>query len=187
MGLATASSTDTLGSPAGHAADGPWRRLVAAHQHRLRHFIYRHIGHADDAEELVQQAFVEAVHGYYGFRKEAELSTWLYGIAKNLVRNYLSRAPQRRYEFVSDEVLLETMDTAPGPDDVLECQQALRRLNQALRELPQNMQQVLWLVGVEKLSYEAAAQQLSVPTGTVRSRVSRARSALQTRLGGLPY
>lgn len=166
----------------GLVAEGPWRSLVAAHRSRLQHFIQRHIGHADDAEDLAQQAFIEALNSYAGFRREAELSTWLYGIAKNLVRNYLSRAPQKRYVFCGDDCLQNMQDYAPSPQEVLEREQRLQALAQELEALPVRLRHVLWLVTVDGLSYEDAAQQLAIPIGTVRSRVFRARHQLRMRM-----
>ena len=82
--------------------DGCLDELTQIHQ-----FVYRHIGHATDAEDLAQQAFVEAAKAYETFRGASEFSTWLYGIAMNLVRNHLSRAPHRVHRFEDDEVLAE--------------------------------------------------------------------------------
>ena len=90
-----------------------FRQLVRSHQGRLYRFIVKHIGWGSDAEDLTQQAFVEAARSYATFKGASELSTWLYGIAMNLVRNYLSRSPHRRYTFEGDDVLSET-SCAPG-------------------------------------------------------------------------
>lgn len=172
--------------PPPHAAmapsECPWRRLMVVHRHKLERFIQRHIGHQDDAEDLAQQAFLEAVTGYAHFRQESELSTWLYGIAKNLVRNYLARSPRRRYEFCSDEGMNDALDNAAAPEETLERAQQFRALSGVLGELPRPMSEALWLVAVEGLTYEGAAQALSIPIGTVRSRVSRARSQLRLRM-----
>lgn len=83
------------------------RDLVREHSTRLQRFIIKHIGNTTEAEDLAQQAFVEAARSYRSFRGESQLSSWLYGIALNLVRNYLSRAPERRHDFVSDSMLAE--------------------------------------------------------------------------------
>lgn len=64
-----------------------FKQLVHEHQKKLYRFVDKNIGHGSDAEELTQQAFVEAAKAYESFRGASELSTWLYGIAMNLVRN----------------------------------------------------------------------------------------------------
>lgn len=158
-----------------------FRDLVHQHSHRLQRFIMRQIGNATEAEDLAQQAFVEAALSYRNFRGESRLSTWLYGIALNLVRNHLSRAPERRYQFVDDESL--STESAPGsdPEEIIFQQQKLEVLQEAMAELPEHMQQILLMVGLEDISYEEAAVMLTIPIGTVRSRLSRAREALRKK------
>ncbi len=177
----TATKDGQLLAPADEAL---FRKLVQTHRHRLYRFVVKHIGWGTDAEDITQQAFVEAAHCYSTFKGESELSTWLYGIAMNLVRNYLSRAPHRRYIFEDDEVLGETSSPRPDPSEQLAQTQSVTALQKALEELPAEMRDVLLLVALDELSYEEAANLLSIPVGTVRSRVSRARAALRKRLAG---
>ena len=159
-----------------------FRDLVKSHRNRLQRFIIKNIGNQTDAEDLTQQAFLEAARSYESFRGQSELSTWLYGIAMNLVRNYLSRAPHRKYDFTDDSSLELSPSTALSPDAHLEQAQEVGALAVALDELPPRMREVLLLVAVDELSYEEAAVLLTVPVGTVRSRLSRARSALREKL-----
>lgn len=165
-----------------HQDEALFRKLVQDHRQRLYRFVVKHIGWGTDAEDITQQAFVEAAHSFATFKGESALSTWLYGIAMNLVRNYLSRAPHRRYVFEDDEVLAETASQRPDPSRQLEQTQAVRALQAALDELPSEMRDVLMLVAYDELSYEDAALMMSIPVGTVRSRVSRARAQLRKRL-----
>ncbi|RBL80333.1 RNA polymerase sigma factor [Streptomyces cavourensis] len=158
------------------------RDLVREHSTRLQRFIIKHIGNTTEAEDLAQQAFVEAARSYRSFRGESQLSSWLYGIALNLVRNYLSRAPERRHDFVSDSVLAEHASNALSPDRILEQNQTMALLQESLDELPANMRDILLMVGLDDISYEDAAALLTVPIGTVRSRLSRARTALRDKL-----
>lgn len=159
-----------------------FRTLVQQHGKRLERFIVKHIGHGCEAEELAQQAFVEAARAFETFQGQSQLSTWLYGIAMNLVRNHLSRSPQQRYEFADVDALNDLVDESPSPDQALEQAQRVRHLNAAMADLPESMREVLLLVAVEELSYEEAAVLLCVPVGTVRSRLSRARAALRSKL-----
>lgn len=160
-----------------------FRDLVHEHSTRLYRFILKHIGHATEAEELTQQAFVEAVRSYRSFRGESLLSTWLYGIALNLVRNHLSRAPERRYDFVGDAPLAWTESAELSPEEQAQQKQTMTALYEALDELPPHIRDLLLLVSVDDVSYEEAAAMLMVPIGTVRSRISRARTALKKKLG----
>ncbi|HYC37696.1 MAG TPA: RNA polymerase sigma factor [Usitatibacter sp.] len=171
-------------APGAHASQEKlFRDLVAQHGERLQAFVMRHIGHPDEAADIAQQAFVEAAAAISRFRGDSQLSTWLYGIAMNLVRNYLSRAPQRVHRFESDETLAEMPGGEAGPDEQLDRNRALARLTKELETLPAEMREVLLLVAVDELSYEEAATLLAIPVGTVRSRVFRARAALKDRMG----
>lgn len=164
------------------AEDQHLHGMVQLHGPRLYRFIYQKIGHVADAQDLVQQTFLEAHRALASFKGDSELSTWLYGIAKNLVRNYLTRSPHRRFDFCSDELLMEEQDGGPSPMDVLDQGQQLRALALAMSEIPEHMRQLVWMVVVDELSYEEAAAALNIPKGTVRSRLSRARSALRARM-----
>ena len=159
-----------------------FHELVQEHSGRLHRFIIKHIGNTSEAEDLAQQAFLEAARSYQTFRGESQLSTWLYGIALNLVRNYLSRAPERRYDFVGEDDLAGIATDDATPEEAASRGQTMRLLQEALDELPDSMRSILLMVGLDNLSYEEAAAMLTVPIGTVRSRLSRARTALRDRL-----
>lgn len=165
-----------------------FKQLVDSHSSRLYRFILKHIGNSSDAEELAQQTFVEAVQAYRSFRGESQLSTWLYGIAMNLVRNYLSRSPHRRHQMTDESALDDISESdiagyaVNDPERQFAQSQLFRQLDAALAELPPHMRELLMLVGIEALSYEEAAVMLTVPIGTVRSRLSRARRALTEKL-----
>ncbi|WP_323018752.1 RNA polymerase sigma factor [Castellaniella sp.] len=174
--------------PASHPDERLFRELVKEHSSRLQRFIIKHIGNISEAEDLTQQAFMEAARSYQTFRGESQLSTWLYGIALNLVRNHLSRAPERRYNFVSDDSLDDLATESATPEEAATQAQTMRLLQESLDELPDSMRSILLMVGLDNMSYEEAAILLTVPVGTVRSRLSRARAALRDRLQqkGLP-
>lgn len=167
--------------PAEPRVDLVFRELVAQHKERLYRFVLKHIGHSTEAEDLAQQAFVEAARTFETFRGESQLSTWLYGIAMNLVRNHLSRSPQRLYRFEDESALDDTATEMADPYECLEMAQMVRLLDNELAELMPEMREVLLLVALDDMSYEEAAELLSVPIGTVRSRVSRARAQLRRR------
>lgn len=159
-----------------------FRQLVKDHQKRLYRFVLKKIGNGTDAEDLTQQAFLEAAAAIESFRGGSKLSTWLYGIAMNLVKNHLSRAPHRRYTFDTEDAL-EGMESAqPDPSEQLMHTQSIIALQHEISDLPQEMRDVLLLVALDELSYEEAALLLAIPVGTVRSRLSRARSTLRQRL-----
>jgi RNA polymerase sigma factor (sigma-70 family) len=163
-------------------SDADFHALVKKHSVRLHRFVIKHIGNCPEAEDLAQQAFLEAAKCYHSFRGESQLSTWLYGIALNLVRNYLSRAPERRYFFVGEDALMDRASADPTPDSVAEQNQTMRLLQESMDELPASMREILLMMGLNDFTYEEAAERLTVPVGTVRSRLSRARAALRVKL-----
>ena len=103
----------------------------------------------------------------------------------NLVRNHIARSPHRRYEFVGEDVLDATASPAPDPAEAAFYLQAMRKLSAELATLAPELRQVLMLVAVDGIGYDDAAAMLSIPIGTVRSRLSRARAQLRGRLPGI--
>lgn len=100
----------------------------------------------------------------------------------NLVRNHLTRAPHRKYDFTDDSFLDLSPSAELNPEEQYEQAEQLGALASALEDLPPRMREVLLMVAVDELSYEEAAVLLTVPVGTVRSRLSRARLALREKL-----
>ncbi|MBC7599805.1 MAG: RNA polymerase sigma factor [Polaromonas sp.] len=161
--------------------------LVREYGTSLYYFVLKRVKHPDDAADIAQQAFVEAACSITSYRGEAELSTWIFGIAINLARNHISRAPQHRHRFESDEVLESCSSPELQPCESLSQRQGLKLVSEAMNLLPPEMANALNLVAVEDMSYEEAAAELQVPIGTVRSRVSRARAAVRKHLRGAGY
>jgi RNA polymerase sigma-70 factor (ECF subfamily) len=158
-----------------------FRELIAQHQRRLYRFVIKYIDHPDDAADITQQAFVEAARTIASFRGDSKLSTWLFGIAMNMVRNYLSRAPHRVHKFETDESLIGIASAELDPSDSLSQRELLVMAEKAFGDLPIEMSEVLGLVAVDEISYQDAAEILCIPLGTVRSRVSRARAVLRAQ------
>jgi RNA polymerase sigma factor (sigma-70 family) len=159
--------------------------LVRDYQKPLYRFVLRNIGSPADAEDIAQQTFLEAYRAFPTFRGASQLSTWLYGIAMNLVRNYLNRAPHRVRRFEPDEVLESLPTSLDGPEALVERFDLLTRLYSEISSLSADLQQTFLMVAIEGRSYEETASLLDIPIGTVRSRLFRAREALKGRLPGL--
>jgi RNA polymerase sigma-70 factor (ECF subfamily) len=152
--------------------------LVTRHQDRVYRFILKNINHAADAQDLAQDTFVEAYLNLPSFRGDSGFSTWLFGIALNRIRNYVNRAPERRFNHVSVDFLCELMSTADNPSIALEKRELLLAVRQGMDRLPPDLRQILILVSFEKISYKEAAELLNIPMGTVKSRLNRAREVL---------
>ncbi|MQA40692.1 RNA polymerase sigma factor [Rugamonas aquatica] len=172
-------------TPSGESLDQHFSAMVKQHQTYLYRFVLRNIGNSSDAEDIAQQTFVEAYKAMASFRGESKMSTWLYGIAMNLVRNYLNRAPHRVREYESDDVLETLPDRADGPEVLAQRAQLMEQLAAQVGELLPDLQQIFMLVAIDGLSYDQAATMLELPVGTVRSRLFRAREAIKGRLPDL--
>jgi len=140
------------------------------------------------AEDIVQDAYERAWKYYASFRGGSGRA-WLLQIVRNTAYSALD-AQRRRMEVAlggptgdSDEVGAQTdiADSAPGPEASHAHRQELARLDDALKELPVTWRECLILREVESLSYKEMASVMDVPIGTVMSRLSRARDALQSR------
>jgi RNA polymerase sigma factor (sigma-70 family) len=183
-GTCTPLFVDSTDAP-GREPERDFAAIVSEYRKPLYRFVLRHIGRPADAEDIAQQTFVEAYSALASFRGQSALSTWLYGIAMNLVRNYLNRAPHRVRKFESEEVLTTLPTDEDGPDALAQRMEILTMLYREAAFLSEDLRRVLLLVAIDGRSYEEAAQLLSIPIGTVRSRLFRAREIMKDRLPAL--
>jgi RNA polymerase sigma factor (sigma-70 family) len=155
-----------------------WRSLVARYGGALRYTLRRRVALTSDVDDLVQQALLQAVVGWPTFRGEAEVSTWVFGIAQNLARNHVSR-PAGPVQFGMGDAVDTARCNAPDPFEHFAQRERVQRLQEGLDGLPKNQTQALWLVGVDGLSYEEAATTMGVSVAAVKHRVARARARLR--------
>ena len=152
--------------------------LYRRHAGRVHGVIQRLVGfHGARAEDLTQEAFVRAWQALPAFRFESAFGTWLHRIAVNAVLAQARRRGERLgIDGSAEDEAIALPDPSIGSDaDRLD-------IEAAIAGLPAGARQVLVLVGLYGHSHEEAAVMLSIPVGTVRSRVSRARSSLRKRL-----
>ncbi len=151
---------------------------------RLLRYLERMLRDREQAEELVQEAFVRVYRARESYEPQARFSTWLYRIATNLALNELRR-PRRRHVHEStddDERRLEPVSEGPGADAVADARRQTADVDRALAELPERQRTALWLAAVEGLSYAEVAAALSTSESSVKALVHRARAALAKRL-----
>lgn len=160
--------------------------LVRRYQDRLYNTVYRLLGSAEDAQDVVQEAFLSAYQSLDGFKGHSEFYTWLYRIAYNTaislkrkqrVTLSLSAGPR-------GEGGMEPADESDlsRPEQGLERSEEERRIQAALARLSPEYRMVLILKDMEGEKYEAMATILGVPIGTIRSRLHRARAELRALL-----
>ncbi|MFQ6132636.1 MAG: RNA polymerase sigma factor [Armatimonadota bacterium] len=197
-------------SPVGFAAVGPsqegrlvgrakagdadaFAELVNRHHQKIFGIIYRMCGPGEDMNDLGQEIFLRAFQalGKFQYRDEVSFRTWLYRIAVNVCINELRR--RRRKQRIEGQSLDQLVQTETGevervvpdysqvPDDMVERKETQALVHVVIRQLSPHHEAALMLVDIEGLSYEEAAEILGCSLGTLKSRLSRARSAFKDK------
>ncbi len=160
--------------------------LVRRYQDRLYNTVFRFLGNAEDAQDVVQEALISAYQSLESFKGDAQFFTWLYRIAINTaISHKRKRHPSLSIDVGRDgEGTMEPLDTsdASRPGRALERREEERRVHRALERLSPEHRAVLILKDMEGQKYETMAEVLGVPIGTIRSRLHRARSELRDLL-----
>lgn len=160
--------------------EAAFAQLTRAHYSQVWRFLFKWVKNRDDAEELAQETFLAAWRSLPKFRSDSKFSTWLLGIALNLARNHHNRSPSRNREVELDEAAHLETPASPGSDPQLqyEMSAAMRALDRAIGGLPDDMREIMVLIKVEGMSLEEVSSLLSLPIGTVKSRLSRGKEKL---------
>jgi RNA polymerase sigma-70 factor (ECF subfamily) len=165
---------------------GAFGQLVLRYQDRLYNTVYRLVDNAEDAQDVVQEAFLNAYQSLDSFKGHSEFFTWLYRIAYNTA---ISLKRKQRVTLSlsargNGEAGLEPPDESDlsRPGQGLERAEEERRIQGALGRLSPEHRMVLILKDMEGQKYEAMAEILGVPIGTIRSRLHRARAELRELL-----
>lgn len=168
--------------------DDAFGKLIAPHIPSLKRFIGRLVCSPENTDDVLQVTMLQAWQGLDRFERRSQLSTWLYRIAKNAAFTFLAR----RNKLISREIPVSELSTEGDadwdglvqaghldtPDGKLEEKQLLAHLIKVEARLPPELAETYRLRYFGELSYQEIAQQLGIPIGTVRSRINRARRAL---------
>jgi len=159
-----------------------FEEFVLKYQDRIYNLCRHMLGNTSDAEDAAQDTFIKAYQKLKDFRPEASLYTWLYRIAVNTCLDYKKR-PFFESLFKrgdeDEEDIPEAVSEAPSPEKLYESKQLGLALARSLGKLSLKLRTVIILKEIEGLSYEEIADILEVSTGTVKSRISRARDELK--------
>ncbi len=163
--------------------------LVLKYRRRLVRLLTRWVWDAGEVEDIVQESFLKAYKALSLFRRESAFYTWIYRIGVNTAKNHLAEM-RRRVPTVSqcdDEEFSPLHDgEQPGeadtPEHLMVSKQMASVLNETLEELPEELRTAIVLREIDGLSYGDIAARMKCPTGTVRSRIFRAREAFASRL-----
>jgi RNA polymerase sigma-70 factor (ECF subfamily) len=162
--------------------------LVLKYQNKIIQLVYRYVHDQEEARDVAQEAFIKAYKALGRFRGDSAFYTWLYRIAINTAKNYLVASGRRPPKSDIDAQDAEQYDGATGlkeyatPERLLLRDEIQDSIATAIDELPDELRTAITLRELEGLSYEEIAQTMDCPIGTVRSRIFRARDAIDTRL-----
>ena len=165
-----------------------FERLFERHRSLVYRFAYQMTSRRDDAEDIVQEAFVRAYQNLHRYRDEAKFTTWLLRIVTNLCTDQ-ARMTQRRTVLEQQEAVgaLDWMTIGDVDDPVQNLEDARRKqaLGKALRALPEHHRSVIILRDIEEREYPEIASILGCTIGGAKLRVLRARRALKDRIAPL--
>jgi RNA polymerase sigma-70 factor (ECF subfamily) len=167
---------------------GAFDLLVLRYQHKVVKLVARLLRDPAEAEDVAQEAFVKAYRALGSFRGDSAFYTWLYRIAVNTARNSIASRQRRPLDYEADlseneqSAVESRMRHTDTPEANVLSEEIHRTVNRAVEELPEDLRTAIILREVEGLSYEEIAQAMDCPVGTVRSRIFRAREAIDRDL-----
>ncbi|QFU76521.1 RNA polymerase sigma factor RpoE [Halioglobus maricola] len=162
--------------------------LVLKYQHKIMSLIGRYVHDADEAQDVAQEAFIKAYRALPKFRGDSQFYTWLYRIAVNTAKNYLvsrSRRPPGSDVEVEDAEYYEggaALRDIETPESALFGDELKAVVDTAIADLPDDLRSAVTLREFDGLSYEDIADIMDCPVGTVRSRIFRAREAIDAKV-----
>ncbi|HNV84828.1 MAG TPA: RNA polymerase sigma factor RpoE [Arenimonas sp.] len=162
--------------------------LVRKYQHRIGAVIGRFVHDYAESQDIAQETFIRAYRALNNFRGDAQFYTWLYRIAVNTAKNHLVSMKRRPPTSDVDADDAEHFDGAyrmhdsDTPEHELLREEIARTVSEVVAELPEELRQAITLREMEGLSYEEISETMDCPIGTVRSRIFRAREAIDSRL-----
>lgn len=163
--------------------------LVLKYQHKVIKLVMRYVRNPAEAEDIAQEAFIKAYRALPQFRGDSAFYTWLYRIAINTAKNAVVSRERSPVEYDLDlqnpdesydmQARLKDSET---PEGLVLTDEIRTTVNSAIEALPEDLRTAIVLRELEGLSYEEIATAMDCPVGTVRSRIFRAREAIDRRL-----
>ena len=161
--------------------------LVVRYQNRVAGLLTRYVSR-DDIPDILQESFIKAYRSLASFRGESAFYTWLYRIAVNTAKNHLTALGRRPPK---EDILAEDAESydagtqlreADTPEHLVLSNELKRVVFETIENLPEELKMAITLREIEGLSYEEIAEVMSCPVGTVRSRIFRAREAIDAKI-----
>ena len=159
-----------------------FNELVRRYKDKLLNYVYYYFNDLDTAEDIVQDTFVKLYTHKNSYKEVAKFSTWIYTIAGNLSKTELRKRKRRKTfsmsDYTNDDYDLIIKSKGVSPDEKHDIDENLQKLKQALKKISTDFKTVLILRDIQELSYETISNITSMPLGTVKSRINRARMKL---------
>ena len=163
--------------------------LVLKYQHKVVKLVMRYVRDPADAEDVAQEAFIKAYRALPQFRGDSAFYTWLYRIAINTAKNALAARDRNPVSYELDlhngdepSDMVNRLKDPETPEGLALTEEIRNTVNSAIEALPEDLRTAIVLRELEGLSYEEIAAAMDCPVGTVRSRIFRAREAIDRRL-----
>ncbi|EOD80553.1 RNA polymerase sigma factor RpoE [Grimontia sp. AD028] len=162
--------------------------LVVKYQNKVCNLISRYVSNSGDVPDVAQEAFIKAYRALPGFRGESAFYTWLYRIAVNTAKNYLVAQGRRPPSSDIDAEEAENYENGgalkeiSNPENLMLSEQLKQVVFSTIESLPDDLKTAITLREIDGLSYEEIAEVMDCPVGTVRSRIFRAREAVDKRV-----
>jgi RNA polymerase sigma-70 factor (ECF subfamily) len=162
--------------------------LVQKYQQKVVNLISRFVSDQSECYDVAQEAFIKAYRALGNFRGDSQFYTWLYRIAANTAKNHLASQSRKTPAYAVDVDDAEHFTGESGlkeysnPENMLLTDEIKRTVYAAIEALPDDLKSAITLREIEGLSYEDIAQVMDCPIGTVRSRIFRARDAIDKEL-----
>jgi RNA polymerase sigma-70 factor (ECF subfamily) len=162
--------------------------LVLKYQHKVVKLVMRYVRDPADAQDVAQEAFIKAYRALPQFRGDSAFYTWLYRIAINTAKNALAARDRSPVSYELDahgedsQDMVGRLKDPDTPEGLALTEEIRTTVNSAIEALPEDLRTAIVLRELEGMSYEEIAASMDCPVGTVRSRIFRAREAIDRRL-----
>lgn len=162
--------------------------LVGRYKDELINFVYRYLGNYDDADDVVQETFIRVYKNKNAYKPIAKFSTWIYTIAVNLAKSQISRRKRQawfslnRHTDNDDEKEYQIPDNSLLPDKQTDSMIKQEIIQKALNSISVIYREVIILFDIQELSYDEICKITGLNIGTVKSRLNRGRTKLQSLL-----
>jgi RNA polymerase sigma-70 factor (ECF subfamily) len=165
--------------------------LVLKYQHKIVKLIMRYVRDPSEALDVAQEAFLKAYRAAPSFRGESAFYTWLYRIAINTAKNHLVAIARKPISYDLDtqdpeqSSIMNELRDLDTPEGLAQTEEMRNTINRVINGLPEELRTAILLREIEGMSYEEIAETMECPVGTVRSRIFRAREAIDKAIAPL--